>query len=113
MVQGISVHFVNIRTLFVLPCCIIADDGSFLLVSLVKHLSVHMQESPVLQRQMRDRIPPVSDSSFEVTGPPIKLVEPNSKLGISNPRRTKVIEISDLDLVGQQMGNGVSSYCCP
>ena len=112
MIYYVSIRFIDVRAFLVLPSCVIAHVASFLLASLIKDFRVHMQKPPIFERQVRHWVLSVGDSGFEVPASAVDLVEPNCELGIPDPRRAKVVKISDFDLVSEQVSNGVRGYGC-
>ena len=111
MVQHISVQFVLIRTVFVLTTCIVAYHCSFFHHPPVKHLSIQVQKSPILQGQVGYWVLSVSHSRLKVVLP-VDLVKPDCEFCIPNSWTPKSIQVCNFRPVRQQMGCCVSSNSC-
>jgi hypothetical protein len=112
MIQYVSVQQVLIAALLVLSTIIVAHMSPVLHMPFVEHLSVHVQEAPTLERQVRYRILSVSYSPLEMVSP-VKLVEPNRELGIANSGRPKSVKFSDFGFIGEEMCSCMSCNGCP
>lgn len=107
MVQGIGVNLVLVAAVFILTRCIIADHMSLAHLSFIEDLSIDMQKSPILEGQVRYWVLAVGHSGFEAVLSEL-VVEPCCELGISHPRTSKIIELSDLIFIGHKGGGGMS-----
>jgi len=54
----------------------------------------------------------MSNSGLEVSFP-VAVIEPNSKLAVSDSWTAKVVKLGDFDIVGEKMRSGVCGYGCP
>jgi hypothetical protein len=110
----VHIHVGNIvvAAVLVLARCIIAHHMAVLDLALVKHLRIHMQEAPILKRQVRHGITAMGDSSLEMGRTSVLLVEPHCELGITDPGAAKVVEVGDFVLVGQKVRDRVSGNGC-
>ena len=105
MIIDIGIEFVLITALFILTMFIVAHSCSFLYSSFVENLSIEMEEAPVLEGKVRHWISSMSHSGLKVITS-IQIVEPYSEFDVSNSGRAKVVKLSHLDFIGQQVG-----YC--
>lgn len=100
MVIHIDISNVTVTAALVLTSHVVAHHMTILDLTLVKNFSVHMQEAPILERQVRDGITAMGYSSLEVRGTTVLLVEPDCELSISDSRRPEVIEMCHFVFVG-------------
>lgn len=106
MVKCIRVYLVFIAAVLVLSGRVIANNTSLAHFSLVENFSVHMQKAPIFEGKVRNWILSVGDSGLEVVMTE-QVIEPGSKLGISNPWTSEIVELSDFILVRHQMSSGM------
>jgi hypothetical protein len=66
MVIHIHISTIFVTAALILTSHVIAHHMAVLDLTLVKDFSVHMQEAPILKRQVRDGITAMGDSSLEM-----------------------------------------------
>lgn len=111
VVDDVCIEFVMVTAALILCCSIIANDVALFFVSLVEHLSIDVQESPVLQGEMWNWIFTSGHSCFKVVHS-IDLIEPCSKFAVSDSRTAIVIKLNHFELIGHKMGSNVGCYGC-
>lgn len=100
MVIHVHISKVSVTAALILASHVVAHHMPVLDLALVKDLSVHMQETPILKRQVRNWITAMSDSALEVRSASVLLVEPDCELGITHSRRPEVIEMGHFVFIG-------------
>lgn len=112
MVIHIHVSIIAVAAALILTGNVITHHMAILDFTLVKHLSVHMQEAPIFKRQMRDGITTMSNSSLEVRSTAVLLVKPDCELGVTDSRRTEVVKVGHFVLVGQEVADSMGGDGC-
>ena len=112
MVWDAVVHIKLVTAVVVFFLVVFADCCPLLYGSFVEYLGANVLETHALGAKVRNRITVMSDSSLEVVLP-VNLVEPDSKVRVAHSWTSKGVELSHLNLIGQEMSDGMSGNGSP